>query len=112
MQLEHIAIEKPGKHPNNKDQKWKCAPNELNWYKKSIFFELEYWSSLKLRHNLDVMHIEKNVCDNIVETLLSIKVRQKIHIKQERTWLQWVSKGSYGYKLKVIEFISLLPLTH
>ncbi|XP_030479124.2 uncharacterized protein LOC115696363 [Cannabis sativa] len=31
------------------------------WKKKSIFFELEYWKYLVLRHNLDVMHIEKNV---------------------------------------------------
>nr|GEU63134.1 uncharacterized protein [Tanacetum cinerariifolium] len=35
------------------------------WKKKSIFFKLPYWKSLLLPHNLDVMHIEKNVCDNI-----------------------------------------------
>ncbi|KAL4575590.1 hypothetical protein LXL04_022438 [Taraxacum kok-saghyz] len=40
------------------------------WKKKSIFFMLPYWEHLLLRHNLDVMHIEKNVCDNIVKTLL------------------------------------------
>ncbi|CAL9006534.1 unnamed protein product, partial [Prunus brigantina] len=33
----------------------------LNWTHKSMFFELPYWSKLKLRHNLDVMHVEKNV---------------------------------------------------
>ncbi|XP_004298283.1 PREDICTED: uncharacterized protein LOC101305844 [Fragaria vesca subsp. vesca] len=32
-----------------------------NWTYKSIFFELPYWSKLRIRHNLDVMHIEKNV---------------------------------------------------
>jgi hypothetical protein len=26
---------------------------------KSIFFELQYWEKLLVRHNLDVMHIEK-----------------------------------------------------
>ncbi|GJU78696.1 ribonuclease H-like domain-containing protein [Tanacetum coccineum] len=31
------------------------------WKKKSIFFELPYWKSLLLPHNLDVMHIEKNL---------------------------------------------------
>ncbi|CAL8999837.1 unnamed protein product, partial [Prunus brigantina] len=31
----------------------------LNWTHKSMFFELPYWSKLKLRHNLDVMHVEK-----------------------------------------------------
>ena len=40
------------------------------WKKKSIFFELEYWKYLHVRHNLDVMHIEKNVCKNIIGTLL------------------------------------------
>ncbi|XP_020250883.1 uncharacterized protein LOC109828263 [Asparagus officinalis] len=40
------------------------------WSKFSIFFQLPYWQKLKIRHNLDVMHIEKNVCDNIVSTLL------------------------------------------
>ncbi|GJZ62007.1 transposon, En/Spm-like protein [Tanacetum coccineum] len=40
------------------------------WKKKSIFFTLPYWKNLLLRHNLDVMHIEKNICDNIVGTLL------------------------------------------
>ena len=33
--------------------------------KKSIFFDLEYWKYLLVRHLLDVMHIEKNVCENI-----------------------------------------------
>nr|GEX79605.1 hypothetical protein CTI12_AA060390 [Tanacetum cinerariifolium] len=31
------------------------------WKKKSIFFKLPYWKSLLLPHNLDVMHIEKNL---------------------------------------------------
>ena len=30
-----------------------------------------------LRHNLDVMHIEKNICDSIVGTLLSIDGKSK-----------------------------------
>ena len=45
--------------------------------KKSIFFELEYCSKLKLRHNLGVMHIEKNVYDSIYGTLLDIEGKTK-----------------------------------
>ena len=30
-----------------------------------------------LRHNLDVMHIEKNVCDSIIGTLLNIEGKTK-----------------------------------
>ena len=31
MQLDHVSVQKSGKHPSNKDQKRKHAPNELNW---------------------------------------------------------------------------------
>ena len=49
-----------------------------NWKKKkSIFFQLPYWKMLLLRHNLDVMHIEKNVCDSIIGTLLNIEGKTK-----------------------------------
>nr|XP_009804123.1 PREDICTED: uncharacterized protein LOC104249398 [Nicotiana sylvestris] len=37
----------------------------LQWRKKSIFFDLPYWEFNLLRHNLDVMHIEKNVVDKL-----------------------------------------------
>nr|GFB85089.1 hypothetical protein [Tanacetum cinerariifolium] len=43
---------------------------ELNWTKRSIFYELEYWSFLTLKHNLDVMHIEKNVLESILNAFL------------------------------------------
>nr|XP_009786859.1 PREDICTED: uncharacterized protein LOC104234908 [Nicotiana sylvestris] len=48
-----------------------------NWNEKSIFFDLPYWKTLLLRHNLDVMHIEKNICDNILGTILNIKEKTK-----------------------------------
>uniref|UniRef100_A0A2N9I4P1 DUF4218 domain-containing protein n=1 Tax=Fagus sylvatica TaxID=28930 RepID=A0A2N9I4P1_FAGSY len=48
-----------------------------NWLKKSIFFELPYWRTLLLRHNLDAMHIEKNVCDSVIGTLMNIKGKTK-----------------------------------
>ncbi|CAN1746087.1 hypothetical protein LINPERHAP1_LOCUS2678 [Linum perenne] len=51
------------------------------WKKKSCFFQLPYWEFNKLRHNLDVMHIEKNVCDNILYTLINDKDRSKDHLK-------------------------------
>ncbi|XP_056841656.1 uncharacterized protein LOC130494856 [Raphanus sativus] len=48
-----------------------------NWHKKSIFWELPYWKDLLLRHNLDVMHIEKNFFDNIINTLLNVPGKTK-----------------------------------
>ena len=53
----------------------------MNWTHKSIFFELPYWSKLKLRHNLNVMHVEKNVFDTLVGTILGIEGNTKDTIK-------------------------------
>ena len=41
------------------------------------FFEPPYWSSLLIRHNLDVMHIEKNICESILGTLLQLEGKSK-----------------------------------
>ncbi|KAL6558344.1 hypothetical protein OROMI_018694 [Orobanche minor] len=41
-----------------------------NWKERSIFYELPYWESNLLRHNLDLMHIEKAVCDKFAFTFL------------------------------------------
>ncbi|XP_062100451.1 uncharacterized protein LOC133806357 [Humulus lupulus] len=54
-----------------------CYENNTNLRRKSIFWELEYWPKLKLRHNLDVMHIEKNICDSVVGTIFSIDGKSK-----------------------------------
>ena len=47
------------------------------WKKRSIFFNLPYWCKLDVRHCLDVMHVEKNVCDSLIGTLLNIKGKTK-----------------------------------
>ena len=31
------------------------------WKKRSIFWDLPYWKTNLIRHNLDVMHIEKKI---------------------------------------------------
>ena len=40
-------------------------------------FDLSYWSDLDVRHCIDVMHVEKNMCDNIIGTLLNIQGKTK-----------------------------------
>jgi hypothetical protein len=52
-----------------------------NWVKKSIFWELPYWHTNLIRHNLDVMHIEKNVFDNIFYTVMDCPNRSKDNLK-------------------------------
>ncbi|XP_074373709.1 uncharacterized protein LOC141714066 [Apium graveolens] len=61
-----------GNEANKKSKKVDCP-----WKKKSIFFELEYWKYHHVRHYLDIMHVEKNVCDNLIETFLNIKYKSK-----------------------------------
>ncbi|KAG8473410.1 hypothetical protein CXB51_035692 [Gossypium anomalum] len=51
------------------------------WKKRSIFFELPYWEHNILRHNLDVMHIEKNVCENIIGTILNVDGKSKDNLQ-------------------------------
>ena len=51
------------------------------WKKRSIFFTLPYWEDHVLRHNLEVMHIEKNVVDNIIGTLLNLDGKTKNNLK-------------------------------
>ena len=50
------------------------------WKKRSIFFKLPYWAQNTLRHNLDVMHIEKNVSDNVIGTLQDFPSKTKDHV--------------------------------
>jgi len=52
-----------------------------NLHKKSIFWELPYWKDLLLRHNLDVMHIEKNMHDNLMNTVLNLQGKTKDNLK-------------------------------
>ncbi|GKV09925.1 hypothetical protein SLEP1_g21358 [Rubroshorea leprosula] len=42
-----------------------------NWVKRSIFWELSYWGDNLIRHNLDVMHCEKNFFDKIIHTVMN-----------------------------------------
>ncbi|XP_076940317.1 uncharacterized protein LOC143609445 [Bidens hawaiensis] len=65
-----------------------------NWVKRSIFWELPYWHKLLIRHNLDVMHIEKNVFENLFYTIMgtdnskdNMKARQDIESLCDRPLL-------------------------
>ena len=52
-----------------------------NWVKQSIFWELSYWKTNLLCHNLDVMHIEKNVFENIFNIVMDVKRKTNDNIK-------------------------------
>ncbi|XP_051152423.1 uncharacterized protein LOC127266277 [Andrographis paniculata] len=79
----------------------------LGWKKKSIFFELPYWAENDIRHNLDVMHIEKNVCENVLHTLLGTKgktkdnlnTRKDLQLLNIRTSLHPIPRPNGGFYL-------------
>ena len=48
-------------------------------------FDLPYRSDLDVRHCIDVMHVEKNVCDSVIGTLLNIqgKMKEGLNTRQD-----------------------------
>ncbi|CAM8940949.1 unnamed protein product [Rhodiola kirilowii] len=56
----------------------------LCWTHVSVFYELPYWKSFSQPYSLDVMHIEKNVFDNIIGTILGIEGKTKDDIKARK----------------------------
>ncbi|WMV46391.1 hypothetical protein MTR67_039776 [Solanum verrucosum] len=76
---------------------------EHNWTKQRIFWELPYWKDNLLRHNLDVMHIEKNYFDNLFNTVMDVKGKTKDNPKarmdikeycrRKELWLQELQNG-------------------
>ena len=48
---------------------------------RSVFFKLPYWKDNILRHNIDIIHIEKNVCENIIGTILNVDGKSKDNLK-------------------------------
>ncbi|XP_058076376.1 uncharacterized protein LOC131224956 [Magnolia sinica] len=84
VQLQGINVTFGKKTVGSHGHKRRREDNEeerYNWKKKSIFFDLPYWKHNLLRHNLDVMHIEKNICDNVLATLLNIAGKTKDSVK-------------------------------
>ena len=50
-----------------------------------IFFQLPYWEINMLHHSLDVMCIKKNVCENLIYTLLIESERTKYHLNAHKS---------------------------
>jgi hypothetical protein len=63
------------------------AEEEVSWKRESVFFTLPYWKYQLLRHNIDVMHTEKNVVDNIIGTLLGMTSKTKDNLKARQDLL-------------------------
>ncbi|KAF5799082.1 hypothetical protein HanRHA438_Chr07g0310641 [Helianthus annuus] len=77
-------------HPKHKDPKF---GKTHNWVKKSIFWELEYWPMLLIRHNLDVMHIETNVFENPFQMVMDTS-KTKDNVKARKDVEQFCNRPS------------------
>ncbi|XP_031131818.1 uncharacterized protein LOC116033200 [Ipomoea triloba] len=74
------------------------------WKKRSIFWNLPYWEHLSVRHCLDVMHVEKNVCDSIIGTLLNIQGKTKYGVKARKDMVP------SGYSSNIKKLVSVMDL--
>ena len=90
--------------------------------RRSTLWDLPYWEKKKHRHNTDVMHMEKHICDNIIGTLLNIPTKKKdsynaridceklkvnSHLKLDPT--EEVFKDKKHYKFPGAEFTLPMP---
>ena len=75
-QLERVKDVRLGKHPQSNKRK-RGVDEGQGWKKRSCLWDLPYWTDLKLRHNLDVMHIEKNICEYFLGTFLGLPGKSK-----------------------------------
>jgi hypothetical protein len=82
------SADKTKEKKRKRGQSTEAAIDDVVWKKKSVFFRLPYWKDNLLRHNLDVMHIEKNGMDNILGTILDIK--GKTTLQPAETCKKWV----------------------
>jgi len=74
-----------------------------NWSRRSILWDLPYWCRLLIRHNLDFMHIEKNVFEQTINTIMNVKGKSKddinsrkdltTHYKRKRLHVQATDSG-------------------
>jgi hypothetical protein len=63
--------------------KWKRTDKKTEeddmWKKQSIFLELPYWKDLDVHHSIDIMHVETNVCESLLRTLLNTDGKTRDH---------------------------------
>jgi hypothetical protein len=78
--VKHVRPGKPQSSGKRKHSDLECAKVKI-WSRMVSLWKLPYWHKLKVRHNLDVMHIEKNICESLMATILNIPRKTKDTIK-------------------------------
>ncbi|XP_074347531.1 uncharacterized protein LOC141686391 [Apium graveolens] len=75
QRVQHLRAHVFGK--KQRQPRWKKGEPRPVWKKVPIFLQLEYWEFFPVRHVLDVIHIEKNICEALLGTLLNIPGKTK-----------------------------------
>jgi hypothetical protein len=122
---------RPGKHLDITGNKRKRNEGPKIYSRRCALWRLPYWEYLLLPHNLDVMHIEKNICENILFTLLNVpgktkdthnarldlydmKIRPELHLQQNgksisdpQLLMSWgrIKKSSFASFSRVSSFL-------
>jgi hypothetical protein len=78
-QLEKVKHVRTRNNPALPPRKRKCGDDRgpKIFSRKVLLWMLPYWKDSLLPYNLDVMHIEKNICEDIPGTLLKILGKTK-----------------------------------
>ena len=84
-------------------------PNGTQWRKKSIFFELPYWTDNLIRHNLDVMHIEKNVGELLLKWLDAQRDQAHENAKED---IKMINRPPTSSALRGPRHPDYVPKTH
>ncbi|CAM8953788.1 unnamed protein product [Rhodiola kirilowii] len=82
-------------HPKFKQR---GVTERLCWTHVSVFYLWPYWQSHCQPYSLDVMHIEKNVFDNIIGTKLGLEGKTKDDIKARKGLEQQGVRRKLWYK--------------
>ena len=68
-------------------KKFRCVQCLIIGPNKAFFWEFLYWGKLLFCHNLDVMYIGKNVCEQIIHKIMDVKGKTKDDVSARRDLL-------------------------
>ncbi|XP_066167791.1 uncharacterized protein [Oryza sativa Japonica Group] len=80
------------------------------WKKNSIFWELPYWEFLDVRHAIDVMHLTKNLCVNLLG-FLGVYGKSKDTLEARNDLKHMEQRGDLHPEMTIEEFIIDTGLT-
>ena len=108
QELDMVQHVRPGKHEKKKRKRGEQPDVRSKVFsRKSLLYSLPYWIDLVHPYNLDVMHIEKNICMNLLGTLLDIQGKTKDTVNARldledmgiRLELHLLEKGNEKYSM-------------